>query len=126
MAQQIINLIAPDELIPAVTRLKNELYRLTAVSCTGKDGFELIYSFSKESELYNLKVVIPHDREIESISRIYPYSFLYENEIRDLFGARIQNISIDFQGNLYKMSIKTPYYDPPADIAESVKENTDE
>jgi ech hydrogenase subunit D len=51
--------------------------------------------------------VAPGD-EVPSVSMIYPNAFLYENEIHDLFGVPIKNITIDYGGRLYQTAIKTP------------------
>ncbi len=40
---------------------------------------------------------------------IYPNAFLYENEIHDLFGVVVKNITIDYRGTLYRTAIKTPF-----------------
>lgn len=106
---QIINQILPNELLSETLKLKNEGYRLVAISCTDKDGAEISYSFDKEYDFINLRLNIDYDAEIESISLIYPYSFLYENEIKELFGVNIKNISIDFNDNLYRIAVKTPF-----------------
>ena len=97
------------ELIPSVCRLCQDGYRLVQISATKKEKLELIYSFDKNYELVNLRMDIGDDEEIQSISGIYPYAFLYENELKDLFGVNIVNINIDFKGHLYKTSIKTPF-----------------
>lgn len=109
MEQQAINKISLSELLPAALKMKNYGYRLAAISCTNKDGIEITYSFSKELEFINLRLNIDYDTKIESISAIYPYSFLYENEIKELFGVNIEDISLDYNDNLYRIAIKTPF-----------------
>jgi len=109
MEQQIINTISAEELLSKTLGLKNEDYRLVAITCTNKDGMELSYSFDKNYDMVTLRINIDYDTEIESISIIYPYSFLYENEIKELFGVKIKNISVDFNDNLYKTAVKTPF-----------------
>jgi hypothetical protein len=49
------------------------------------------------------------EEEIQSISVIYPNAFLYENEIHDLFGLTIKNMTIDYHGTLYRTAIKVPF-----------------
>jgi ech hydrogenase subunit D len=114
MEQQQIKIILPNELLAETLRLKNEGYRLVAITCTNKDGLELSYSFDKEYDFLNLRFIIDTDSEIEidSISSLYSYAFLYENEIKELFGAKIKNINIDFNNNLYKIPVKTPFNMP--------------
>lgn len=107
--EQLVKTILPSELLAEVLHLKNDGYRLVAITCTNKNGMEISYSFDKDYDFLNLRLNIEYDAEVESISIIYPFAFLYENEIKELFGVNIKNISLDFAGNLYKISIKTPF-----------------
>lgn len=109
MEAQVISEISPSLLLGDVLLLKNDGYRLVAITCTYKNGAQLTYSFDKDYDFVNLRLNIDDDTEIESISCIYPYSFLYENEIKELFGVKIQNISLDFNNSLYKIAEKTPF-----------------
>lgn len=112
MEQQLIKTILPGDLLAETVHLKNEGYRLVAITCTTKNGLELSYSFDKEYDFINLRFVIDSETEVESISSLYSYAFLYENEIKELFGADIKDISIDFKDNLYKIPVKTPFNMP--------------
>ncbi len=40
------------------------------------------------------------EEEIPSISFIYPFAFIYENEIKELFGVMIRDITMDFNNPL--------------------------
>jgi ech hydrogenase subunit D len=111
METQNIKRIEPFELLAETIRYKTAGYRLIAISCTYHEGFEITYSFGKEMEFENLRIQITDDVEIASISTIYPYSFLYENEIKELFGAKINDISLDYEDNLYRIAKKTPFND---------------
>jgi len=109
MGQQTIKMISRHELLAETLRLKNAGYRLVAITCTNKEGMELSYSFDKKYDLTTLRFVTDTIEEIESISIIYPYSFLYENEIKELFGVKIKDITVDFNNTLYKIPVKTPF-----------------
>jgi ech hydrogenase subunit D len=109
MGQQTIKEISSNELLAEVLHLKNDGYRLVAITCTCKDGMELSYSFDKNYDLLNIRINIGLEEEISSISFIYPFAFLYENEIKELFGVQIKDIAIDFNHSLYKMAVKTPF-----------------
>jgi ech hydrogenase subunit D len=109
MSQQTIKEVSAKDLLTETLRIKNDGYRLVAITCVNKDAVEVIYSFDKDYDLLNLKCVLALDEEIESISIIYPYSFLYENEIKELFGVKINDINIDLKDSLYKISVKTPF-----------------
>ncbi len=109
MSQQIIRIISSNELLGEVLHRKNEGYRLVAITCTCIDGMELSYSFDKDYELLNLRINLGLEEEISSISFLYPFAILYENEIKELFGVRIKDITIDFNDSLYKIPVKTPF-----------------
>jgi len=109
MQEQIIKEIAETELIGTVTDMKRNGYRLVAISCTNKNGFDLSYSFDKDYDFITFRIILNDETEIESISAIYSFAFLYENEISDLFGVKIKNMSINFDGNLYRISSPAPF-----------------
>ena len=107
--QEII-LIGKNELVGIVVQLCAEGYRLVQVGCsTLEAAYELNYSFDKDNRFKNLRVTVVPDEEVPSISMIYQNAFLYENEIHDLFGVAVTNISIDYHGTLYRTSIKAPF-----------------
>jgi ech hydrogenase subunit D len=110
------------ELAEKVIGLKADGYRMVQISCTNVDGgFELTYGFDKNGELFSYRIHISQDTEIQSISSIYFPAFLYENELKDLFGVKIRNIVLDFQGNFYKLAKKTPF-NPSSEAAEPKSE----
>lgn len=84
--------------------------RLSHIMCQKRDdALELIYAFDNKLVLENIHVKFTIDQEIESISDMFSYAFLYENEIKELFGAKMVNISLDFGGNLYQTSKKNAF-----------------
>ncbi|MDR0913709.1 MAG: NADH-quinone oxidoreductase subunit C [Oscillospiraceae bacterium] len=102
--QQIYKIIEnKDLLIARVNEMFNNGYRLVQISATKKDNYDLLYSFAKKSEFIHLRLAVDFGDSIDSISGIFPYSYLYENEIKDLFGLQIRNINFDFKGNFYKV-----------------------
>ncbi len=102
--------IGPGDLVPGVLQMKHDGYRLVQICATRtKTGYELDYSFAKEYTLVDMRLEIAEDTEIMSISNIFEPAFLYENEIVDLFGVKINLISIDYKGNLYRIEKKTPF-----------------
>jgi len=107
---QGITEIKAEELLDEVEKKRKENMRLVQISCTKKDNdFEITYSFEDGQNLENLRLNVPEDTEIESISGIYSYAFLYENEMKDLFGVKFKNLLVDFEGNLYKTAMQTPF-----------------
>lgn len=109
MKEQILKEISPNDLLPEIMKIKNDGYRLVAITCTNKNGMELTYSFDKDYKLLNIRLTTDTETELPSISILYPYSFLYENEIKELFGVKITGIMPDFNDNLYKIPVKTPF-----------------
>lgn len=111
MDNRIDNLdIKVEELLNYVHSIKEYNWRLVQICCTSyKENFELNYSFANEYRFLNLKFYIEEGVDIPSISCIYEPAFLYENEIQDLFGIKIKHISIDYEGQLYKIAAKKPF-----------------
>ena len=107
--QEIID-IAKNELVGIVAQYMAEGYRLVQIGCTTlPDAYELNYSFDKDYKFKNLRFAVNRGEEVPSITAVYGGAFLYENEIHDLFGVKITNISIDYHGTLYHTALKTPF-----------------
>jgi len=107
--QEIIP-IEKDALLGAVSDLFAQGYRMVQIGCTTlENAYELNYSFDKDYLFKNLRITAKPEDEIQSISVIYPNAFLYENEVHDLFGIKIKNMSVDYKGTLYRTAIKTPF-----------------
>ena len=107
--QEII-VIEKNNLLGIVSDLFAQGYRLVQIGCTTlQSSYELNYSFDKDYHFKNLRFIVAPEEEIQSISVIYPNAFLYENEIHDLFGLTIKNITIDYHGTLYRTAIKVPF-----------------
>jgi len=107
--QEII-LIEKNNLLGIVAQLFAEGYRLVQIGCTTLAGsYELNYSFDKNYRFKNLRFMVTTGEEVPSITAVYHNAFLYENEIHDLFGLTIKNITIDYHGTLYRTAIRTPF-----------------
>jgi ech hydrogenase subunit D len=107
---QHITLIDKDQLVGISAELFAEGYRFVQVGCvTLENSYELTYSYDKAYRLRNFRVTLLTDEDIPSISVIYPNAFLYENELHDLFGLNVRNISVNYHGTLYRTAIKTPF-----------------
>ena len=113
MDKQDLIQIDNNSLLEKVYNFFQNGYRLVQIHCTLVDnGFELNYSFDKDNVFTNLRITIDKAQEISSISNIYWSAFLYENEIADLFGVKIKNIVIDFNGTFYQKTKKAPFAEP--------------
>ena len=111
MSQEQIELITFDTLLEKVRAKKAQNYRLVQISATQLPGqIELTYSFDLNSQLSNLRLSLPGEApQLPSISSIYLCAILYENEIHDLFGVRVEGMAIDFKGKFYRTAIKFPF-----------------
>ena len=87
MKQQFIT-IRPEDLLERVARFKKEGCRLVQILCTRTtEGFELTYTFDKNYFLYHLRLTAALGGSVMSITSLYWYGFVWENEIHDLFVA---------------------------------------
>ena len=111
--EQTIKLVDRDKLITETLHYKHDGYRLVQICATKlAEGFELTYSFDLHNQLEAVRIHIQPEEEVTSISSIYSYAFLYENEMKDLFGIKITMISLDYQGNFYRTAVKNPFNTP--------------
>ena len=94
--------------------MKDNGYRLVQIGATRTEAFEVNYSFDRELKFVNLKIRLADNSEaIPSISGIYWSAFLYENELHDLFGLKIKDINIDYQGKFYKVARPAAFAEKP-------------
>ncbi len=102
--------VEASRLITEVRDLKAAGYRFAQACATVMDNdFEIIYSFDKEHQLKNLRLVIAQDQEVESITGDYWPAFIYENEMHDLFGIKFKHIALDYEGNFFRIAEPTPW-----------------
>jgi ech hydrogenase subunit D len=114
---QSVRETTPGNLLQEVQAMKDEGRRLVQICCSVIDEQnELLYSFEHENgSLDCLRLHIPlveegqPGPELPSISAIYGCSFGYENELKDLFGFRVNGLQLDFQGNFIQTRQKTPF-----------------
>lgn len=88
-------------------RKNNRLVQICSVSVEG--GYELSYSFAEGYDFINYRINIAEDVEIPSIADLFPSAALYENEMKELFGVKIQHINLDYNNQLYKIDVETPF-----------------
>jgi len=107
---QVINPVANVDLLATVRGMKKDGYRLLQICATKvSEGFEILYSFDKDHELTNLKLTVPEEEEVQSVTGEYWGAFIYENEMHDLFGIKIVNNELDYGGNFFKVVEPTPW-----------------
>ncbi len=107
--QEMVN-IEKRDLVEMVASLRSSGYRLVQICPTTlADRYEMNYSFDRDRRFKNLRFTVMPGETVPSIGLIYGNAFLYENEIHDLFGITIENMSIDFHGTLYRTRIQVPF-----------------
>jgi ech hydrogenase subunit D len=122
MEPQAITSIDVGKLIGSVERFRNEGYRLVQIGCTKvNDLYEINYCFDKDYHLEVIRITITGDTEVPSISGMYWNSFIYENEVHDLFGIRVRGMNIDFKGTLFRTAVKYPFSQPPVTVTKGEK-----
>jgi ech hydrogenase subunit D len=98
------------KLIGRVEQFRSGGYRLVQINATKVgDLYETNYSFDKDYKFENIRITIPIEMEVPSISGMYWGAFVYENEMHDLFGIQVKGINIDYKGNLIKTTIRYPF-----------------
>ncbi len=98
------------KLIGRVEQFRSGGYRLVQINATKVDDlYEINYSFDKDYKFENIRITIPIEMEVPSISGMYWGAFIYENEMHDLFGIQVKGINIDYKGNLIKTTIRYPF-----------------
>ncbi|UAL07477.1 MAG: NADH-quinone oxidoreductase subunit C [Candidatus Methanogranum gryphiswaldense] len=97
--------------LPAKAKeLADNGYRVVQICATSKDGkTEILYSFDKDFQMINYKVYVPDDMTVPSISGSFWPAFIFENEMHDLFGIEFTDLVLDYKGNFFKLSSKTPW-----------------
>jgi len=110
-SEQAFDLIPIDALLDKVLALREAGHRLVQIGVTRlHEQLELTYSFDLGNRLTNLRLHIPaEDAHVPSVSSIYGYAFLYENEIHDLFNLKVDGMTVDFHGHFYKTAVKFPF-----------------
>lgn len=113
---QQIKEIALDELLPTAMGKREEGWRLAQVCCAYVDGkYELSYSFAREYDILHYRIIIEKDTAVPSVTPIYKDAFLYENEMKELFGVHMEYIGVlgvigaDYKNKLYRINEQNPF-----------------
>lgn len=108
--QKDIYKIEQVELLPVIMEKKNDMWRLAQICCTlvGEE-YEVTYSFASGYEVTHYRLVVAKDEMVPSISRVYKSAIFYENEMRELFGLKVEYMKVDMQGTLYRLDEETPF-----------------
>lgn len=109
-----------ENLLKSIKQYWDDGFRLITATCIDEgEEFRVIYSFDKELAISNLEVVTPREKAIPSISGIYACAFLIENEMKELFSLKIDNLGLDLGGKMYLVDDA-----PAAPMARPIKQKT--
>ncbi len=103
--------VTPEELVGEVKKLCDNGYRFCTATCLDEgENYEIIYHLDKELTMQNLRMVFPKEAEVPSITGVYLAAFLIENEMKEMFGAKITGIAVDYGGKLLvtEETLQTP------------------
>lgn len=79
-------------------------------SDTLPDGaFDVSWSFAKDGELEHIRARVLPGETVPSISAWFGGAFLFENELRELFGIEVTGINVDLHGQLYQTAERVPF-----------------
>ena len=108
---QDIEPAAAGDLLSIVQDIKTVGFRLCQICATAAgESLEILYTFEADNILKNYKLTIDAKApELQSISVTYPYAFIYENELHDLYGVKFKNLTLDYGGKFFKISKETPF-----------------
>lgn len=103
--------IALDQWVATASRHRDEGFRLVQMTGTAReDHFEVMISYDRDYRCVNYRTHIPRDRpELPSLSAVFPASFTYENELKDLFGIAVPGLALDYGGNFLRTKTKLPF-----------------
>ena len=51
----------------------------------------------------------PRSGGLRDITGSYGAAFIYENELQDLFGVKVEGLNLDFKGHFYMKAMETPF-----------------
>lgn len=110
--ENTIEVIDVENLLERVMYQKKMNHRLSQICAVYvNDKLELSYSFADDetNQYHNLRLIVDKETEVYSITEFYPYAFLYENEMKELFGVNVQMINLDYNNKLYRIDEETPF-----------------
>ena len=72
-------------------------------------AFDIVWAFARGAEFEYIRERVMLGDEVPSVSKSFGAAFLYENEIRELFGINVTGLGLDLGGQLYKTATRIPF-----------------
>lgn len=105
-----IVIITLGELLPTAMDRCSDGYRLAQICSAYIDSkYELSYTFAKDYDMVTYRIIADRETQIPSITPVYEGAFLYENEMKELFGVNMEHIDVDFKNKLYRINEEAPF-----------------
>jgi len=100
-----------------VARYRAERWRLVLINATsilpedgqGAGSYDITWSFATDRKLEHVREHVLPGEPVPSIGGSYPSAYLYENEMRELFGVNVTGLAVDFKGQLYQTATRVPF-----------------
>jgi ech hydrogenase subunit D len=110
LAREIVEEISVGDLLTRIDALRSAGWRLVQMmGIATADSVELDYSFGLDRLMRVFRFHVAPAEPVPSITSLYAGAYLYENEIRDLFGVAIERISVDWLGKVYDQAGDKPF-----------------
>ena len=103
--------IEKGELLSKCMELKKSGLRFSQACAAFYEGnYELSYSFADDQtyEYKTLRLTAGLEEEIPSVTDIIPTAVFYENEMAEMYGVKINMISLDYKNRLYRITEEAP------------------
>lgn len=71
--------------------------------------FEITWGFARGSDFETIREQVRPGDEVPSVSASFGAAFLYENEMRELFGINVTGIDVDLRGAMYMTATRLPF-----------------
>lgn len=96
-----VQVVEKEHLLQRVEELAAQGMRFITTTCIDNgERFDVYYHFDHNLELIHLLVTIDRDEALPSITPVYFCAFVAENEMKDLFGLRVDGLNVDYQGRM--------------------------
>lgn len=108
--ETIIEELERSQLPETASQLAQKGFRLVQMMGTPReDHIEVMVSFDCNYALRNFRVQVPRDDlTLPSITKPFLAAFTYENELQDLFGIKVTDLALDYQGNFLRTRMPHP------------------
>jgi len=109
MTKEVAGLDRKD-IMSKAEEMSDKGYRIIQMCATSKNGItDVLYSYGKDLDMEMYKVDVPEGVSLPSITSYFWSAFIFENEIHDLFDVKFTGSVLDYKGNFFKLSTKTPW-----------------